>query len=298
MAKNRLFQNEMKNKKVLFTGFFAIFCLFNNAQNINYSPAYFGPNANPVPEFTDASISTKTTVSLSGNYHFGFGDKTRNANLKLEIPLIPELVSLKIWSAFFENYRITQAIYNERQMEGGNLQGTSNGDIYVQTRMLITKEKKHLPNIILNSTLKTASGTNFKQRRYFDTPGYYFDVEIGKSFHTKSKMICEIRTVVNLGFLCWETTNSVQNDAPMYGGKLILSNKLFDFENTLSGYYGWMNNGDTPLVYSSKLIFKCSNTNFFTQYQYGIKDFPYQHIQVGIVFSLSTLTPRYKQFGC
>ena len=185
-------------------------------------------------------------------------------------------------------------MYDERQMEGGNLQGTTNGDIYVQTRMLITQEKKYLPNIILNSTLKSASGSNFAQRRYFDTPGYYFDVEIGKSIHTKSRIVSEIRAVANLGFLCWETTNSTQNDAPMYGGKVILSNKLFDFENVLSGYYGWMNNGDAPLAYSSKLTFKQSKINFFAQYQYGINDFPYHHIRAGISFQLSKLTPKYK----
>ena len=289
----------LKHRLVLTLLFFCCFPLFFFAlgvkgQTIDYSPAYFGPNANPVNEFTGASIPAKTTISLSGSYYFGFGDYTRNANFKVEIPLLPERVSLKIWNSIFENYCVTQAVYDERQMEGGNLQGTTNGDIYVQTRILITQEKRYMPNIILNSTLKSASGSNFAQRRYFDTPGYYFDVEIGKSIHTKSKVISEIRAVANLGFLCWETTNSTQNDAPMYGGKVILSNKLFDYENVLSGYYGWMNNGDAPLIYSSKLTFKQSKINFFAQYQYGINDFPYHHIRAGISFQLSKLTPKYK----
>ena len=292
-CQNNIFS--MDTKTILLCGFLSFLSVLGiKAQTTDYSPAYFGANANPVPEFTDASIPTKTTINISGSSYFGFGDNTCNANFKIEIPLLSERVSLKIWSAVFENYRVTQTVYEERQMEGGSLQGTANGDIYVQTRMLITKEKNYVPAIILNSTLKSASGTNFAQRRYFDTPGYYFDVEIGKSFHTQSKIISEIRTVANLGFLCWETTNSTQNDAPIYGGKMILSNKLFDFENTLSGYYGWMNNGDAPLVYGSKLIFKRSNINFFAQYQYGINDFPYHHIQAGVAFSSAKLTPKYK----
>jgi len=49
---------------------------------VKYSPAWFGPNANPVPEFTDGLIPAKTTVSLMGDYYFGFGDETKTATLK------------------------------------------------------------------------------------------------------------------------------------------------------------------------------------------------------------------------
>lgn len=281
-------------KSNAFLFFIIIFSLTSKAQKINYSPAYFGPNANPVPEFTDAAIPAKTTIKFSGDHYFGFGDKTDAMALAIEIPLLSEQISLKVWGNFFEKYKVTQNIYDERNMQNGKLSGTAGGDIYVQTRILILKEKKYTPNVILNSTLKTASGTAFEARRYFDTPGYYFDTEIGKSFRFKNKVLNEIRPVIDFGFLCWETTNSTQNDAYLYGGKLILSNQLFDFENAVSGYYGWMKNGDNPLVYSSKLIFKQDNFNMFAQYQYGIKDFPYHHIQAGISFTLFKLTPRYK----
>jgi hypothetical protein len=272
---------------------FILFVPVCYSQTVNYSPVYFGPNANPIPEFSNATIPQLTNIKLSNSYFFGFGDNTNNITFFAEVPLLPRRVSVKIWLATLENYRVTQAVFDKRNMEGNQLLGTASGDFYVQTRILILKEKRNTPNIILNSTLKTASGTSFKQRRYFDTPGYYFDVEIGKSIYLKNNFLHEVRTVVDFGFLCWETSNSTQNDAPMYGGKIILSNRLFDFENTLSGYYGWINNGDTPLVYSSKLNFKQLNFTLFAQYQYGIYDFPYHHIQIGIVFPLSKLTPKY-----
>jgi hypothetical protein len=264
-----------------------------NAQ-VNYSPAYFGPNANPVPEFTNATIPAMTTVKLSGDYYSGFGDNTTNVTLTTEIPLLSKRFSFKIWINMLENYEVTQAVYNERNMTEENLSGMAGGDFYIQTRIFILTEKKYAPAVILNSTLKTASGTNFQQRRYFDTPGYYFDVELGKSVYLQNNVLSEIRLVADLGFFCWETTNSTQNDAPIYGGKIILSNSLFDFENTLSGYYGWMNNGDKPLVYSSKLNIKRPKFNIFAQYQYGIKDFPYHHIQTGFSLCLEALTPEYK----
>lgn len=273
-----------------------------NAQTVKYSSAWFGPNANPVPEFTDGRIPQKTTISLMADYYFGYGDETKNGYFKIEIPLVSERVSFKIWSTIFEHYKVTPELSAYREMNG-NLSGKSNGDFYVQTRISLLKEKKTAPAIILNSTLKTASGTNFNERRYFDTPGYYFDMEIAKSIYTKSKFINEIRAVGNLGFLCWETTGSSQNDAPMYGAKVIIGNKKWNLDNTIAGYWGWIHTnkklsplgdyGDAPLVYSSKITFKSEYMDYFAQYQYGINDFPYHQIRLGISFPVEKLTPKF-----
>ena len=283
---------------VLFANFILI-----SAQTAKYSSSWFGPNANPVPEFTDARIPAKTTMSLMGDYYFGFGDLTRNEYFKIEIPLLPERVSFKIWTSLFETYNVTEQISLQRGMANGNTSGNAAGDFYVQTRISLLKEKKYAPAIILNSTLKTASGTNFNERRYFDTPGYYFDMEIGKSIYTKSKFIREIRGVANVGFMCWETTNSTQDDAPMYGGKLIIGNQDWKLENTLSGYWGWIHThnglsplhdyGDAPIVYAAKFSILSKNIDYFAQYQYGITDFPYHQIRVGINFTLDKLTPKF-----
>jgi hypothetical protein len=206
---------------------------------------------------------------------------------------------MKLWATTLENYTVTPELSAIRGMNG-NLSGRPNGDLYVQTRISLLKERKKAPAIILNSTLKTASGTNFTERRYFDTPGYYFDLEGGKSFFTKSKFIHEIRLVGNLGFMCWETSGSRQNDAPMYGAKFIVGNNNWKFENTLSGYWGWMHThpnygldyGDAPLVNASKFTIMAGYMDYFAQYQYGIKDFPYQQIRVGISFPVLPLTPK------
>lgn len=268
---------------------------------VKYSPAWFGPNANPVPEFTDARIPAKTTISLMGDYYFGFGDETKNGYFKIEIPLLSERVSLKIWTSLFEHYKVTDMVSSQRDMANGTTTGKASGDFYVQTRIRLLNEKKYAPSIILNSTLKTASGTNFNERRYFDTPGYYFDVEAGKSIYTKNKFISEIRGIANLGFLCWETTNSTQNDAPMYGAKISIGNPTWKLENTLSGYWGWMHTnvnygsdyGDAPLVYATKFTILAGYMDYFAQYQYGLKDFPYHQIRVGISFPVEILTPKY-----
>lgn len=290
------------NKKIIQLIIFCSVIALNG--EVKYAPARFGPNANPVPEMTDVRIPTKTTVSLMGDYYFGYGDKTTNGYVKIELPLLPERVSFKLWFTTLENYIVTPELSVARGMNG-NLTGKPNGDLYVQTRISILKERKNAPAIILNTTLKTASGTMFNEKRYYDTPGYYFDVEFGKSFYTKSKFINEIRTVGNFGFLCWETSGSRQNDAPMYGAKLIIGNDKWKLENTLSGYWGWMhthptygaNYGDAPLVYAAKFTILAGYMDYFAQYQYGIKDFPYQQIRVGISFPIEKLTPNYKKIS-
>jgi len=266
-----------------------------------YSTAWFGPNANPVPEFTDATIPAKTTISLMGDYYFGHGDHTENGYFKIEFPLVPERVSFKIWSTILEHYQVTDQVSAQRDMLNGNTTGKANGDIYFQTRILLLKEKKNAPSIILNTTLKTASGTNHLERRYFDTPGYYFDAEIGKSFFTKSSLISEIRIVADGGFMCYETERqSTQDDAPLYGGKIILGNDTWKLENTVSGYWGWMHTnakygsdyGDAPMVYAAKISKISKNITYFAQYQYGINDFPYQQIRAGVSFTMNKLTPK------
>jgi hypothetical protein len=205
-----------------------------------------------------------------------------------------------MWGNFLERYNVTPEITQQRNMNPDDLNGfISGGDIFVQTRMLLSKEKTYMPAIILNSTLKTASSDEkeevFVRRRYFDTPGYYFDVEFGKSVKTNSRFLTEIRTVGNFGFLCWDTTGSRQNDASMYGGKIILSNTLFDFKNTLSGYKGWMNNGDNPLVYTAKLQLKQKRIAYNFTYKYGIRDYPYHLTSFGVSFSINKLTPKYRK---
>jgi len=280
---------------------FVIICQQGIYAQVRYSTAWFGPNANPVPEFTDATIPAKTTISLMGDYYFGYGDRTENGYIKADIPLIPEQVSLKVWSAVMEHYQTTDQIMLNRGAVSTT--GSEVGDIYVQTRIRLWKEQKHRPSIILNSTLKTASAKTFKTRRYFDTPGYYFDLEAGKSFYTKGKFISEIRTVTNVGFMCWETTNSRQDDAPMYGEKIIIGNENWKLENTISGYSGWLHTskainlpdyGDTPLVYATKFSIKSGKISYFAQYQYGITDFHYQQFRVGISFTVEKLTPKFK----
>jgi len=48
------------------------------------------------------------------------------------------------------------------------------------------------------------------------------------------------------------------------------------------------------MVYAAKITKQTKNINYFAQYQYGIKDFPYQQVRLGVSFTIDKLTPKYK----
>jgi hypothetical protein len=262
-----------------------------------YSTRYFGPNANPVPLFSDATIPQYTTIEMSANYFYGFyGDHTYNGFLCAEIPFISNRLSLKVWTAFAEYFEMPPRVALYRSTVNEQQSGiVPIGDVYVQTRIGILTEQKWRPAVVLNITLKTASPTaeDFAARRYFDTPGYYFDVEVGKSLHFNSRIINELRFAVDLGFLCWETTESTQNDAVMSGVKIIAANRLLRLESSLCGYKGWMKDGDNPLVFTTRLMTATTPIAYFIEYQYGMRNFSYHHFQAGIQIPVKFLTPKY-----
>lgn len=278
---------------------FLVLFKINYAQSLIYHTTnYFGPNANPVPEFSDASIPKYTEFSTAADYYYGYGDQTISNISKLEIPLIAEKVSVKAWAVVLEHFSVSDQVLSRRQMQKN--EGFATGDLYIQLRIKLLSEDKLRPAIILNSTLKTASGSEFKNRRFFNTAGYYFDIEIGKSIKISNFFIDEMRVVSNLGFFSWDiqTPNlNVQDDAILYGGKLILKHKNISLENTFSGYNGWVNRvedyGNRPIVFASKLNLHRRKAVWFAQYQHGIRHFPYKQIRVGIQFSLQKLTPDF-----
>ena len=54
-------QNKMKVFVFILTIISALIININ-AQTVKYAPAWFGPNANPVPEFTDGRIPDQTDM--------------------------------------------------------------------------------------------------------------------------------------------------------------------------------------------------------------------------------------------
>lgn len=286
-------------KSILFFSLALLFSFKPLAQIAKYSPAWFGPNANPVPEFTGAIIPAKTQLSLMTDVYFGYGDLTLSGRYKVEVPLIPEYVSVNVWCTQLEYFQVTPALAADRKMV--NRSGTALGDYYVQTRIRILKESQHGFDLVVNSTLKTASGTGLPNRRYFNTAGYYFDFEIAKTFDLNVEATKKMRLSTDLGFMSWDVSANTQDDAFMYGAKVSFIGSRWESVTTLSGYWGWMHThekygpdyGDAPVVVSTKLVYTENDFSIFGQYQFGIQNFPYHQIRIGTRLSFQKLTPDF-----
>lgn len=242
-----------------------------------------GPNALPVPEIRNGFINPNAYLSLSGNYQFSDFDKTYNPHFKVSLPIADGKVSIEVWSPFYEYFVNDTLSLIERKAREISPTGKSGGDIYIATLIQVLKNHEYLPDMLISINLKTASGNNLEMLRHTDTPGYYFDLSLGKSFLLSEKY--SLRPFGLIGFYVYQTHQvmGLQNDALLWGGGLSFFSPRVEFTGSLGGYHGYFNQGDRPVVVRISSSIKLINNFFCTiNFQNGINDFPYKSIGVGI----------------
>lgn len=268
-----------------------ILCLLASAISIaakaadygKFSPQYFGPNALPVPDMLDGTTSDRIYAELSYDIYKGFyGDLTQDINAMLKIPLFTPRVNLTVWMPVVEFFSNTEASLAHQSSAEKKFKGYGFGNVYVTTDIHIFRQKKYIPDATLRIGLITASGDNEQYARYFDAPGYFFDVSVAKSVYFKDSFVRELRFVGNAGFLCWQVATSAQNDAYMYGLKAILDSEYFSVSFAWQGYTGWIDNGDKPMVLKADIRGNIGNFYPIFAYQYGLRDYPFHGFRIGL----------------
>ena len=247
------------------------------------APAYFGPNALPIIDMLDGRTSSVLRVELAGEGYIGYKEKNRTADLfaRVCVPLFTRWANLTVWMPVFGWYD---------QYDGT---GKGAGDAYVSADIQIlhnewfkSPKAKYIPQMTVRAGIKSASGEQFERRRHFDCPGYFFDLAIGQSIPLKS---IELRFAGTAGFLCWQTDNARQNDAVMYGLQAQLKHEYFSVQATWGGYVGWEKHGDAPMSIKARAAGHIKGFEPYVQYQYGIKDYPYHQVRVGLVYNIKVL---------
>ena len=247
------------------------------------APAYFGPNALPIIDMLDGRTSKELRVELAGEGYIGYGKKNNTVDVyaRVCVPLFTRWANLSVWMPVFGWYD---------QYDG---KGSGAGDVYLATDIQIlhnewfkSEKAKYIPQMTLRLGMKTASGEQFERRRHFDDPGYWFDFSIGESFQVKS---VELRLAGSAGFLCWQTDNARQNDAVMYGLQASMRHEYVSLSATWGGYVGWERHGDAPMSIKVRAAGHIKGFEPYVQYQYGIKDYPFHQIRVGLVYSFDIL---------
>ena len=77
---------------------YLVFCLLSLSVSVvspsfaftptGVAPAFFGPNALPIPDMSDGRVDEQLKLELAGDGYFGFnGDKTADLFARVSVPL-------------------------------------------------------------------------------------------------------------------------------------------------------------------------------------------------------------------
>jgi hypothetical protein len=266
-------------------------------------PAYFGPNAFPVPDMLDGRTSSKLKLELYGDCFLGTttgrvaDDVTGDLFAKLTIPLFTPKANLTVWMPIFEYFYTSPEVNALRRLpepyDKEALQGMDSGDIYVSADVRILSQERHHIDMAARAVLKTASANEYAKGRCYDAPGYFFDVAIGRGFDFKGSTH-NLRVAVSGGFLCWQTDNGRQNDAVMYGAMIAYTYENFTIDTTFGGYVGWERDGDRPMTLKTNLSYRIGDLSLRVGHQVGFKDWPYYQIRIGATYAFDILSKREK----
>lgn len=250
-----------------------------------FSSLYFGPNAMPIPDMLDGRTSKVLFTEIGFDIHHGFfGDITKTISAKINIPLFSPRVNLSFWMPIIEFYRNTDASIKWQNPEEPKIMGHEFGNLNISTDIQLMEQSSIKPDITIRAAMITATGDSEENARFFDVPGYFFDTSISKSVRFPNPFLREFRLIINGGFLCWQTDKSVQNDAYIYGLKMMLNTKAFNISLAWQGYSGWQDNGDKPMTLKTKILFNTKHICPFLVYEYGIRDYPFRHFSIGICY--------------
>ena len=248
-----------------------------------WGQAQWGPNALPVIDMSAGETSEELMVEISGSYFRGFDKSTSfTPNLRLNIPLFSRWVNLEAWYSVMDFYQLNNQWKNVA------------GDIYVSTNIQVLHKDwfkgEYIPSAVARIGIKTASGGDFENRRFIDAPGYFLDLTVAEKIKFENSWARSLSIAGSIGFYCWQTGRAEQNDAYMYGLRAEYEAKYCRLSAEWSGYTGWQENGDCPMVIKAKLGVPCRfGFEPYIAYQYGIRDWQYQEFRVGVRYSIDVV---------
>ena len=249
-----------------------------------YSPRYFGPNAFPIQELHSGRLGDRWEFEVRGEYHYYTGDQTKDLFARLYVPIANGKAGVEIRGVVVETYLMDDKTRDERYAVENQPPITCNGDIIISAYYQALQSDKWC-DISVSGTLKTASGNRLCDARYTDAASYWFEMTTGRNlFQTADKSVA-FRLQGMIGFYCWMTNDLVhrQNDGILYGYGGSFKVKNLSLAVNWSGFHGYLNNGDRPVIFRSKLDFEVKKNILSLRYNHGIRDFLYDTYSVGIV---------------
>jgi hypothetical protein len=247
---------------------------------LQLSAAGLGPNALPVPDFNSNGVEGKWSFTNQLRHHFHEGDPTTDLFTRLDYAFSSR-IAIAMWMVPLEYYNTATATRNKRQIREFEPQGYTTGDFYFGTYFHLLEESDKRPDVVVSANIKTASGNNIEGGRVTDTPGYYFDVLLAKTFG-------HFRPYIGTGLYVYQTYDDLhfQNDAILYALGFYRNFEWMSLQCEWAGYWGYLDIGDRPSVLRANVATTFDSTvNWNMGMQVGVQDFNYTTLSLGIIYT-------------
>lgn len=249
-----------------------------------YSPRYFGPNAFPIPELRTGEVGSRIEAEVRGEYHYYRGDQTKDIFARILIPFVKGRAGIEASWVIIEDYKLTPETRDERFAVETESPIKYNGDIIISSFFQVLKSEKWA-DLMISANIKTASGGRLCDARFTDAASYWFDLTAGRKVLQNAEGNASLRIQAMAGFYCWMTNDRVhrQNDAISYGAGFTGIYRNFTLRTDLSGFYGYENNGDRPILLRNNLTYEIKKNIISLRYDHGMKDRLYETYSLGYI---------------
>lgn len=249
-----------------------------------YSPRYFGPNAFPIPELRTGEVGSRIEAEVRGEYHYYRGDQTKDIFARILIPFVKGRAGIEASWVIIEDYKLTPETRDERFAVETESPIKYNGDIIISSFFQVLKCEKWA-DLMISANIKTASGGRLCDARFTDAASYWFDLTAGRTILQNAQGNASLRIQAMAGFYCWMTNDRVhrQNDAISYGAGFTGIYRNFTLRTDLSGFYGYKNNGDRPILLRNNLTYEIKKNIISFRYDHGMKDRLYETYSLGYI---------------
>jgi hypothetical protein len=215
-------------------------------QYLIFSPGRMGPNALPVPSFSNGQVDSSHHLRWTNQLTFTEGEQTYSTILEAQYVPIPKRLGFKLFWMPLEWFNTSHLLKSERNVFHENYDTqTAVGDVYLETHHALIQRPHY--SSLLRLGYKFAASNNLGAARFTDTPGYYFDISFARYFHPSPQTTLTLSAMT--GLYIWHTNNAPihrQNDAFLYSVQFKLNHSYSTFTLGLGGYIGYLNNGDQP----------------------------------------------------
>jgi hypothetical protein len=260
-------------------------------ESMQIAPNFMGPNALPVPDLSRGVQFNRRSLEMAYHGSFSNGDDTHSLYLNLDYTVVKDLISVFVYFNIYERFSMTESERIRRGIDSRFFESTGSevGDVYYGFSLQLLKNRPKGPDLAVRGAVKTASGENVENGRYTDSPGYYFDLSLSRAFDLQEGAF--IRPYLMLGFYSWQTYDVInpQNDAPIYGLGVLSAVSDWTFSAELTGYTGWKQNGDSPLVIRAEAVRSFGKIDARLAFEHGINDFQFTTAKVGVRYHINTL---------